>query len=699
MTTSTLAAIDLTARDHFRVNFHAAIFHLVDHVRRRAGSAGLDSAMRRYPFLGPYFEASGPLLPDGLDWDATRTWWQEVIESWEDQPAGPHLPLRALRAGAGVAFRARMALLTAGMVEEDSRFGAIFADLGSPGGSRPSLELVGAIAAPADGHEAAETWTLGRTLVEGGLVDVANQADPRSSWVVQAPPEVWDVLRGEEEPALPAWADHRPRDGLAGSTALAPAGEFAARLAQVPGLLAAGRAACLVVRGMQGAERIELVGAVARELGQGIVAVDAARLSDAQWRRLGPLCTALGAVPVIGYDLAPGETAELPALAGYRGPVGVVLGSTGGLRGPALERSVTLEVPLTRAADRVGRWRVALSEVAVEGLDEIADRFHLQAGHIERVAAGAVAAAALDGRDTVTPADVRAATRTLNRQLLDTLAARIPADGRWEHLVVGDHTGAKLAELEARCRHRERILDNLGPAFAGANVGVRALFTGASGTGKTLAARILGAELGLDVYRVDLSAVVNKYVGETEKNLHRVLSTAEELDVLLLIDEGDALLGKRTEVRTANDRFANLETNYLLQRLESYQGVVVVTTNAAENVDPAFRRRMDVVVPFVEPAAAERWEIWRVHLPADHAVEAALLEKLAVRAEMTGGQIRNAALHAALLALDDGGVVRGRHVEQAVAGEYQKAGAVSPFDPSGRPARTSQGRAFLEALG
>src|SRR5262249_42841761 len=214
--------------------------------------------------------------------------------------------------------------------------------------------------------------------------------------------------------------------------------------------------------------------------------------------------------------------------------------------------------------------------------------------------AAAIAAshAGLDGRDEVRVADVQEATRALNRQLLDTLADRLDARGGWNDLVASEATRTKLAELDARCRHRERLLDRLGRGFgASANRGVRALFTGASGTGKTMAARILGAVLELDVYRVDLAAVINKYIGETEKNLHRVLSRAEALDVVLLLDEGDALLGSRTEVRTANDRYANLETNYLLQRLETYQGIVVVTTNLGDNIDTAFQRRMDVVVP------------------------------------------------------------------------------------------------------
>ena len=694
------ARIDVlaTPRDHFRLNFYASVYHLVDHLRRNGRT--LDAAFSRYPFLAAYFEASASLLPDGLSWDDTREWWQREILAWEDGPEAPHLPLRALRASGGVDFPARMALVTAGLVEEDSRFGAIFAELeGGSRTTRPSLETVAAIVAPPGSEDAAAAWSLGRVLFAGGLVDIPNRAAPRSEWVLHVTPEIWELIRGEEHPTLPSWAHYRPVAELAALSELVVPEAFAARLDKVAPLLADGRAAAVVLRGRRGAERREVIDAIAADLGMGTVAVAAAAMPDAAWPRLGPLCTALGAMPVLTYDLAPGDTAEVPALAAYTGPVGLVIGAEGGLQGEVLEHSVPLELPPVRAADRLRRWKVAFAGHPVDDILAIAERFHLPGRHLARAARSAMTIAALDGRDAVTLADVQAACGTLNRQLLDTLAARLEPEGTWDQLVVGDVTYAKLAELEARCRHRETVLDSLGPGFgAHMNSGVRALFTGSSGTGKTLAAKILGAELGMDVYRVDLAAVVNKYVGETEKNLHRVLSTAEELDVLLLIDEGDALLGSRTEVRSANDRFANLETNYLLQRLETYQGIVVVTTNASENIDPAFQRRMDVVVSFVEPAPRERWEIWQMHLPADHAVDGGFLEDVAVRSVMTGGQIRNAALHATLLAVDDGGIVRRSHVEAAVAGEYQKAGALSPFDPSGRRTPSSRARAFLEAL-
>ena len=288
--------------------------------------------------------------------------------------------------------------------------------------------------------------------------------------------------------------------------------------------------------------------------------------------------------------------------------------------------------------------------------------------------------AALDGRTTVTLADVQQASRTLNRQTLDTLAACVPTSGGWEHLAVSAQTCAELADLESRCRHRERLPAAVGAALgAQLNAGVRALFSGPSGTGKTLAARLLASELHMDLYRVDLSTVVNKYIGETEKNLHQIFARAEELDIILLLDEGDALLTQRTGVQTANDRYANLETNYLLQRLETFEGIIIVTTNAGERIDSAFQRRLDVVVYFRPPEAAERWSIWQLHLPADHAVDDALLREVAGRCTLTGGQIRNAVLHASLLALNDGGLVTSAWLKAAVQREYRKAGAVCPL--------------------
>jgi SpoVK/Ycf46/Vps4 family AAA+-type ATPase len=266
---------------------------------------------------------------------------------------------------------------------------------------------------------------------------------------------------------------------------------------------------------------------------------------------------------------------------------------------------------------------------------------------------------------------------------VERLATYVAVSGGWECLGAAPSVLAELRSLEARCRHRERLHRHAGRALAGQlNCGVRALFSGPSGSGKTMAARLLASTLQMDLYRLDLASVVNKYVGETEKSLDRLLSCAEELDVVVLVDEGDALLTGRTAVTTANDRYANLETNYLLQRLESFEGIVVVTTNAANRIDSAFQRRMDVVVDFRMPGPEERWQIWQLHLPTEHTVDLRWLEEAAVRCEVSGGQIRNAVLHAALAALDDGVCVSTSHLERALHREYRKAGTVCPLAPT-----------------
>ncbi|MFN9388977.1 MAG: ATP-binding protein, partial [Betaproteobacteria bacterium] len=249
----------------------------------------------------------------------------------------------------------------------------------------------------------------------------------------------------------------------------------------------------------------------------------------------------------------------------------------------------------------------------------------------------------------------------------------------WSHLAAPVHTLADLHELEVRCRHRESLGRLAGGPPGAVNAGVRALFKGPSGTGKTLAARLLANALGKDIYRIDLAAVVNKYIGETEKNLERAFSRAEELDVMLLLDEGDALLAQRTDVDSSNDRYANLETNYLLQRVESFGGILLVTTNAGDRIDGAFARRMDVVVDFPLPQPDERLAIWSLHLPAAHAVDDGLLWDVAQRCALSGGQIRNAALHATLLALDRDSPLGDEDLLAAIRREYRKAGGVCPL--------------------
>ena len=265
------------------------------------------------------------------------------------------------------------------------------------------------------------------------------------------------------------------------------------------------------------------------------------------------------------------------------------------------------------------------------------------------------------------------ALRRLAQGHLDTLTRRTPPRRTWSDLVVGDEQADGLHLICARWRQREVVYD--GWRFSPLpSLGVVALFSGPSGTGKTLAAEVVAAELGLDLYRLDISTVVSKYIGETEKNLEQVFTAASAGEVVLFFDEADALFGKRSEVSDAHDRYANIEVAYLLQRLEAHDGLVVLATNLQQNIDPAFLRRIDVLVAFPEPDERQRRAIWERSF-GDHAPLGDLdLEWVARRFELTGGEIRNVALEAAFRAASLATPITMSHLMAALRRELRKGG-------------------------
>ena len=242
----------------------------------------------------------------------------------------------------------------------------------------------------------------------------------------------------------------------------------------------------------------------------------------------------------------------------------------------------------------------------------------------------------------------------------------------WDDLVLLDMEKLLLREIAAHVAHRVTVYETWGfGAMSSRGLGISALFSGASGTGKTMAAEVLANELRLDLYRIDLSSVVSKYIGETEKNLRRVFDAAEEGGAILFFDEADALFGKRSEVKDSHDRYANIEINYLLQRMESYRGLAVLATNMKSALDSAFLRRIRFVISFPFPDVAQRAEIWRRIFPPSTPTEGLDVGKLA-RLNVTGGNIRNIALNAAFLAADAGEPVRMAHILRAARSEYTK---------------------------
>jgi SpoVK/Ycf46/Vps4 family AAA+-type ATPase len=281
---------------------------------------------------------------------------------------------------------------------------------------------------------------------------------------------------------------------------------------------------------------------------------------------------------------------------------------------------------------------------------------------------------------------VQSAARAGASSDLGTLAELLPEHITDEALVLPAATRAELEALARRCLARDTLAETLGPsARTRYRPGVRALLVGPSGTGKTLAVGWLATRLGLPLYRVDLASITSKYIGETEKNLAQLFARAEHGEVVLLFDEADSLFGKRTDVKEANDRFANAQTNYLLARIESYEGIAMLTSNSRARFDSAFTRRLDAIVEFPPPGPEERRALWIAHLGRAHSLGASALNRLAANCELAGGHVRNIVLAAAVAARGTSSAARGEagtiaeaHLIAAVAAEYRKLGKPSP---------------------
>ncbi len=262
--------------------------------------------------------------------------------------------------------------------------------------------------------------------------------------------------------------------------------------------------------------------------------------------------------------------------------------------------------------------------------------------------------------------------RQQSRPHLDSLATRVQPAASWDDLVLPPGQKSILRDIAAHVRNRAKVYNDWGfKSKISHGLGITVLFSGASGTGKTMAAEALACELGLDLYRIDLSSVVSKYIGETEKNLKRVFDAAEQGGSILLFDEADALFGKRSEVKDSHDRYANIEVSYLLQRMEEYRGLAILTTNMKSSLDPAFMRRIRFAVQFPFPDSAQRAEIWMSVFPESAPTDGLDMDKLS-RLSVAGGNIRNIALYAAFLAADEGRAINMIHLRRAAQVEYSK---------------------------
>ena len=339
-----------------------------------------------------------------------------------------------------------------------------------------------------------------------------------------------------------------------------------------------------------------------------------------------------------------------------------------------------LELPRPSYAERIELW--SKSADVRDGIDlpGIATKFRFTPGQIEDAAATARNLACWRdpeaGQPTTT--DYYEACRLQSNRKLSSLARKIKPNYTWDQIILPADRVQQLREICNSMKYRSVVYDEWG--FGGKlslGKGLNVLFAGPPGTGKTMAAEIIAGELALDLYKIDLSSVVSKYIGETEKNLSRIFTEAETSNAILFFDEADALFGKRSEVHDSHDRYANIEVGYLLQRMEEYEGVVILATNFRKNMDDAFVRRIHFTVEFPLPNQKERLRIWETIWPANTPRGADLdLELISQRFELSGGNVRNIALGAAFLAADNGGVVSMPHLLHAMHREYQKMGKV-----------------------
>ncbi|BAZ70730.1 MAG: AAA family ATPase [Pelatocladus maniniholoensis HA4357-MV3] len=338
-----------------------------------------------------------------------------------------------------------------------------------------------------------------------------------------------------------------------------------------------------------------------------------------------------------------------------------------------------VEFLLPTAAQRVELWAKFVGE-DIASLPDLANKFRFSGGQIRDAAATArnLACWRYPTQGQVTINNLYAACRLQSNRQLSAMARKITPRYKWSDIILPDQQEGIIQELCNYVKYRSRVYDEWGfEKKLSLGKGLNILFAGPPGTGKTMAAEVVAGELELDLYKIDLSAVVSKYIGETEKHLSRIFQEAETSNAILFFDEADALFGKRTEVSDAHDRYANLEVSYLLQRMEEYDGVVILATNFRKNMDEAFVRRLHFSIDFPLPDEKHRRRIWQKLWPEATPRSADLdLDFMARRFEIAGGNIRNIALAAAFLAADEGGEVKMSHLVRATRREYQKMGKV-----------------------
>ena len=620
-----------------------------------------------------------PAVP-GLDEVMASEAGAVEVRADEAEQAGADLRLRRLARTFGLDNLDLELLLIALAPDLDGRFERLYGYLHDDVSRRRAsiglaLELAGL-----DLFFAGARSRLGPTgpLVAGGLVIVEEPERPVLTRSLRVPDRVAAHILGDDamEPSVePLLADEPPLRGE-GHAPLATAIGRGVDLAYVREPIGSAAASlCTAAFERLGRRHLALaldrIDPAADPAAVAVLAIREARLRDA-----GLVCGPID-------NLAERSPAAIRVLAEGRATV-VMYGTRTWDAAWSNRVPLLLDAPTPTVEERRAFWAAALAgQVEAAGAGQASESgaphatmaYRLTPAQIFR-AARAAQQLALAGDRPLTLDDLRAGARAQNAAGLDRLARRITPRATWADLVLPPDIVAQLHELTARARHREWVFDAWG--IGGRAVrgrGVTSLFAGDSGTGKTMSAEVVAGDLGLDLYVIDLSTVVDKYIGETEKNLDRVFREADRVNGVLLFDEADAIFGKRSEVKDARDRYANVEIAYLLQRMESFDGLAILTTNLRANVDEAFTRRLDAIVDYPMPEEDDRRKLWQRHLPPTlPQADDVNVDFLAKAFKLSGGNIRNVCVTAAFLAAEEGTAVGMSHLIRGVQREYDKLG-------------------------
>ncbi|RMH34832.1 MAG: ATP-binding protein [Nitrospirae bacterium] len=595
--------------------------------------------------------------------------WDERLSRYFQSPHPSDHPLLHLAQTLRLSVLEVLTVALAAAVEEDILLGRALARVQAPlGGSRPTVGLVEAAFRPFVGPTIRIPATLATGIaVQCGLLSFSNEGAPLPERAITVPFHLCMALQGHESTIASATIEplESPSIGILPPSILEQARTHAAALRERPHRI-------LVIRSGSLEEGRAVASAIARALNLRSAVLEAETTTS-----LTPWLLLHGLLPVWRLTLGPAERKTLPELPHYHGPVLAICGPEGSIE--ARDASViNWSVPVPTRTERVDLWTATL-ESPIDVARTLAIHHRHRSDRILKLGQAARYQAHLKGRTQPKMEDIIAAARAGENTGLEALAQPLTDDVSDDALVVSPPVRQELSTLLLRCASRDGLTEHLGPsATTRYRPGVRALFVGPSGTGKTLAAGWVATQLGLPLFRVDLASVVSKYIGETEKNLAQLLASAEHAEVILLFDEADSLFGRRTDVKDANDRFANTQTNYLLQRIESYEGIVILTSNSRSRFDTAFTRRLDLIVEFPLPGPEERRALWQSHLGDQHCIAPKDLNKLAATADLGGGHIRNVVLAAAVLARTHHRPIAYDDIVQGLRVEYRKLGRQMP---------------------